>query len=270
MGNRGGLRQAELRKRVRALWRAPFAFSEIRATTREHVCNGSASPALCDAEDLIPHILEGGGSALYRASPLSYSCTSQRGNTKMPDKWDPRAKPPPKKQLDSTSPTYESDLDEKVRAYFRWENADLAAFQRERPDLPQGDIGRLSVRQRRQLTKARNQAREAAELEDAENVSPEYAAIVERFHRTGIISTTQPRKRPIQFHVTDMTSVTRAMESARSGTAITMTGTVGDKVLAFTGVVKSIRQDKLVALTPRWRITMRNENGLRPKKPTQR
>jgi hypothetical protein len=49
-----------------------------------------------------------------------------------------------------------------------------------------------------------------------------------------------------------------------------MTGTVGDKVLAFTGVVKSIRQDKLVALTPRWRITMRNENGLRPKKPTQR
>jgi hypothetical protein len=66
----------------------------------------------------------------------------------------------------------------------------LIAFQKEHPELP--SVGNTP---NRKLMKAWQRAREAAELEDAKKVSPEYAAIVERFHRTRVISTTPPRKR---------------------------------------------------------------------------
>jgi hypothetical protein len=152
----------------------------------------------------------------------------------MTNSWDPRAKPPPSVKEDALS-------------YVRWFLADLAAFQQEYPDFPQRDVSKLPVRKREQVVKAWNHAREAAELEDAEKDSPEYAAIVERFYRTRIISSTLPRRRKTQFYVTDRASAIRAMESASSQTAITISGTVsgalGATVQEFTGIVRSVKLD---------------------------
>jgi hypothetical protein len=77
----------------------------------------------------------------------------------------------------------------------QWLRNDLTAFQREHPAVPQDDVDRLPKRKFNQVHKAWSRAREAAELEDAEKISPEYAAIVDRFHRTRILSTTLPRRR---------------------------------------------------------------------------
>jgi hypothetical protein len=82
-------------------------------------------------------------------------------------KWDPRAKPPAEKKVDKASPTYASDLEESVSGYMEWLNADMAAFQREHPDAPQGDVSRMPKRKWGQLLKLWNRAREGAELEDA-------------------------------------------------------------------------------------------------------
>jgi hypothetical protein len=76
-------------------------------------------------------------------------------------KWDPRAKPP-----------------EGTDEYIKWLGSDLALFQRERPDLPQGP--KVKARETKKLISAWNKAREAAELEDAGKVSPEWQDTVRR------------------------------------------------------------------------------------------
>jgi hypothetical protein len=90
-------------------------------------------------------------------------------------KWDPRAKPP-----------------EGTDEYIKWLGSDLALFQRERPDLPQGP--KVKARETKKLISAWNKAREAAELEDAGKVSPEWQDTVRRFHRTRTISSAPAKK----------------------------------------------------------------------------
>jgi hypothetical protein len=158
----------------------------------------------------------------------------------MTDKWDPRGAKPASRD-----------------GYMPWLRNDLSAFQREHPELPQDDVGRLPNRKFNQILKAWNRAREAAELEDAEKVSPEYAAIVDRFHRARILSTTpgRRRKKSIQFYVVDEASAFRAMDAAMSGTVITISGITDDKAQDFAGVVKSVRKES--AHKQRWLITIR-------------
>lgn len=89
--------------------------------------------------------------------------------------WNPRAKPP-----------------KETGEYIRWLGEDIALFQQERPDLPQGR--NLNAKTRRKLLTAWNKAREAAELEDAGKVSPEWLETVRRFHRTRTLTSASPRE----------------------------------------------------------------------------
>ena len=86
----------------------------------------------------------------------------------MATKWDPRTKPP----------------DDTAR-YGEWLVADLELFRKSRAEFLQGALG---ARARNKLIRAWNAAREAAELEDAAKVSPEYYQAVKRFHRTRTIT----------------------------------------------------------------------------------
>jgi hypothetical protein len=172
----------------------------------------------------------------------------------MPERWDPRAKPPSREKDDSLS------LDISVEGalnYMQWLHADLTAFQREHPEVPQGDVSHLPKRKYTQVYRDWERARQVAELEDAEKKSPEWAAIVERFHRTGILSSVPPRRRKKtnHFYVTSDKLAFEAIAAAQSGTAITISGIVGDKVQEFTGVVKSAK--RVSPFGERWKIAMR-------------
>jgi hypothetical protein len=95
----------------------------------------------------------------------------------MAKNWDPRAKAP-------AAGTGES---------LEWFAKDVAAFQQTRPDLPQGELGSLSVRAKSRIVRPWNEAREVAELEDAKRVSSEYYDAVKKFQRTRTIMS-PPRK----------------------------------------------------------------------------
>lgn len=96
----------------------------------------------------------------------------------MPRKWDPLAVPPKGAQGSS---------------WQRWFAEDITAFQREHPDMPQKFIGELSDRDRKKLIKAYHQARNEAELEEAKKKGDDFAKMVERFHRTGVLTMTSKR-----------------------------------------------------------------------------
>ena len=85
----------------------------------------------------------------------------------MKKRWDPWATPP-----------------KDTNGFLQWLQEDLVLFQQEQPDLPQGLPSSLSARDRRRVLQAWNKAREAAELEDAGRVSPEWREVVRKFHRT--------------------------------------------------------------------------------------
>ena len=57
-----------------------------------------------------------------------------------------------------------------------------------------------------------------------------------------------------QYYVTDKESADRATKSELDQTPIDISGTVGDKVKFFRGVVKRVEEDKI---NKRWRITIR-------------
>ncbi len=81
--------------------------------------------------------------------------------------WDPRTKYP-----DTAS-------------FAKWFVNDLELFRKSRLDLPQGVLG---VRARNKVIRAWNEAREAAEREDAAKISPEYYQAVKKFQRTRMIT----------------------------------------------------------------------------------
>jgi hypothetical protein len=90
----------------------------------------------------------------------------------MAERWNPAAKLP-------KGPVVE---------YMQWLRDDLSAFQRERPDVPQEDVATLGSRKLKKLLRAWNNARQEAELEEAEKISPAWYKTVKRFHRTGVLS----------------------------------------------------------------------------------
>ena len=94
----------------------------------------------------------------------------------MPTKWDPRSKP--------AAPD--------MGSYLEWFASDLELFRRSRPDFPQGALG---ARARNKVIRAWNEAREAAELEDAARVSSEYHQAVKTFHRTRTITSASKKKK---------------------------------------------------------------------------
>jgi hypothetical protein len=60
-----------------------------------------------------------------------------------------------------------------------------------------------------------------------------------------------------QFYVADEKSARVATEGLLHRVAVSMTGTVGNGIRSFTGVVQSVEEDK--ASSPkRWRITIRD------------
>lgn len=101
----------------------------------------------------------------------------------MPKAWNSRAKPP-------------KGTDE----FIRWLAEDMALFQRERPDLPQGQV--LKARDRNKVARAWNAAREEAEAEDAGKVSPEWQEAVRKFHRTRTLTLPLKKKKPRKTRVT--------------------------------------------------------------------
>ncbi len=100
----------------------------------------------------------------------------------MPKRWSPRTRPP-----------------RGTNEFIHWIAEDMALFQRERLDLPQGA---LSARDRNKVLRAWNEAREAAEVEDAGKVSPEWQEAVRKFHRTRSLTLPLPKKKPRKTHVT--------------------------------------------------------------------
>jgi hypothetical protein len=60
-----------------------------------------------------------------------------------------------------------------------------------------------------------------------------------------------------QFYVTDEQSARVAREALLHRMAVSMTGTVGNGIRSFTGVVQSVEEDK-AASPKRWRITIRD------------
>jgi hypothetical protein len=60
-----------------------------------------------------------------------------------------------------------------------------------------------------------------------------------------------------QFYVTDGQSARVAREALLHRTAVSMTGTVGNGIRSFTGVVQAVEEDK-TSSPKRWRITMRD------------
>ena len=77
--------------------------------------------------------------------------------------------------------------------YIRWLGGDTALFQQEHPDLPQSR--KLNARDMKKVINAWNKAREAAELEDAGKVSPEWQETVRKFHRTRTITAVSASKK---------------------------------------------------------------------------
>jgi hypothetical protein len=123
-------------------------------------------------------------------SPISYllrhlfwQLNSSRERDDMTKRWNPRTEPP-----------------EETTAYIQWLADDMALFRSEHPELPQGRA--LKARDLKKVIRAWNDAREVAEAEDAEKVSPEWGEAVRKFHRTRTITFPLTKKKPRKSHVT--------------------------------------------------------------------
>jgi hypothetical protein len=97
--------------------------------------------------------------------------------------WDPRAKPPRGAEPSES---------------LRWLAEQLEAFQRVRPDLPQGRIASLSKRNRDLLVRAWDKAREEAQLADAKEHGPEWYETVRKFQKARTITVASPKRKRLK------------------------------------------------------------------------